>query len=234
MHCTAVFLTHGQFLQLHGQFPQPHGQFPQPHGQFPQPHGQFLQPRGQFPELTVDCGNCHSQFFSCTVFFERHQWWRVQAPVKSMSNTGHVKTRAALGPRRQCKDKWPGAKAVAGHSCHVTSCHASGMAVEAMLDIAYPVLASKQARRTMPRYMSEHNDGSVMPGQRGALKELDYGPPARRIGDVSAGAQNTYVEAAYRIASPARGMSSGPPAAPCRSAECKEHPCWTAHRAARW
>ena len=62
-----------------------------------------------------------------------------------------------------------------------------------------------------------------MPGQRGALKELDYGPPARRIGDVSAGAQNTYVEEAYRIASPARGMTSGPPAAPCRSAECKEY-----------
>ena len=62
-----------------------------------------------------------------------------------------------------------------------------------------------------------------MPCQRGALKELDYGPPARRIGDVSAGAQDTYVEAACRRASPARGMSSGPPAAPCRSAECKEY-----------
>ena len=68
-----------------------------------------------------------------------------------------------------------------------------------------------------------------MPGQRGALKELDYGPPARRIGDVSAGAQNTYVEAAYRIASPARGLTSGRPAAPCRSAECKEHLAKTQH-----
>jgi hypothetical protein len=39
-----------------------------------------------------------------------------------------------------------------------TSCHASGMAVEAMLDIACPAFATKQARRTMARYMSEHND----------------------------------------------------------------------------
>ena len=39
-----------------------------------------------------------------------------------------------------------------------TSCHASGMAVEAILDMAYPVLAANQARRTMARYMSEHND----------------------------------------------------------------------------
>ena len=33
-----------------------------------------------------------------------------------------------------------------------TSCHASGMAVETMLDMAYPVLATNQARRTMPRH----------------------------------------------------------------------------------
>ena len=39
-----------------------------------------------------------------------------------------------------------------------TSCHASGMAVDAILDMAYPVLAANQARRTMARYMSEHND----------------------------------------------------------------------------
>ena len=39
-----------------------------------------------------------------------------------------------------------------------TSCHASGMAVETMLDMAYPILATMQARRTMARYMSEHND----------------------------------------------------------------------------
>ena len=39
-----------------------------------------------------------------------------------------------------------------------TSCHASGMAVDAILDMAYPVLAANQARRTITRYMSEHND----------------------------------------------------------------------------
>ena len=32
------------------------------------------------------------------------------------------------------------------------------MAVDAILDMAYPVLAANQARRTMARYMSEHND----------------------------------------------------------------------------
>jgi hypothetical protein len=39
-----------------------------------------------------------------------------------------------------------------------TSCHASGMAVETMLDMAYPILATMQVRCTMARYMSEHND----------------------------------------------------------------------------
>ena len=40
-----------------------------------------------------------------------------------------------------------------------TSCYASGMVVEAMLDMAYPVLATNQARRTMPRHsvvLDEH------------------------------------------------------------------------------
>ena len=75
---------------------------------------------------------------------------------------------------------------------------------------------------------------SVGLDRRGALRELDLGPTPRRTGGVSAGAQDTCVEIAHRITPHIHGLSPGPPAAPCRSAECKEHLAQTARRAARW
>ena len=57
---------------------------------------------------------------------------------------------------------------------------------------------------------------SVRLDRRGALRELDLGPTPRRTGGVSAGAQDTCVEIAHRIAPHIHGLS---PALPCSRPE---------------
>ena len=102
-------------------------------------------------------------------------------------------------------------------------CHTSGTIVEFGIESPITNLNILQTGRTELRHMGGARWLSVRLDRRGALRELDLGPTARRTGGDSAEAHDTCVETAHRIVSHEHGLSLGPPAAPCRSAECKEH-----------
>ena len=121
-----------------------------------------------------------------------------------------------------------------GRPSPATPQNTTGTIVESAIDMPIPNPNVLQTGRTAVRHMGGARWLSVGLDRRGALSELDLGPTPRRTGGVSAGAQDTCVEIAHRIASGTHGLSPGPPAAPCRSAECKEHLAQTARRAARW